>query len=153
MGKSKHTARKKSEMKMLKKIVIGVFVYWITFVITMTVIFCIKGAVPDTLIQFGLGGGAFELFMTALIEVVKSQVDTKEDIDNESEYIRDSDSDSETDSSGSGDISDTADIEEPQGQEESGCGTESGVRSSADSVERRRTRKKTVRRKTRNSDS
>jgi len=55
--------------KKIDYMVYGVFIYWIAFVITMTVIFCIKGSVPDTLIQCGLGGGAFELFCAALVEI------------------------------------------------------------------------------------
>lgn len=55
--------------KKLDKFVMGVMVYWVVFVVTMTIIFCVKGAVPDTLIQYGLGGGAIELAATAVIEV------------------------------------------------------------------------------------
>ena len=47
----------------------GVFAYWIIFVATMTVIYCVKGSVPDTLIQYGLGGGAVELVVAGAIEI------------------------------------------------------------------------------------
>lgn len=60
-------------MKMMKKVVTGVFIYWIVFVATMTIIFCFKSAVPDTLIQYGLGGGAVELLATTLIEIFKKK--------------------------------------------------------------------------------
>ena len=53
------------EEKMLKKVVKGVLFYWIIFVS----ISWVKGSVPDTLIQIGLGGGAFELLCSTIIEV------------------------------------------------------------------------------------
>lgn len=62
-------------MRTLKKIVIGVFLYWLIFVTAMIVIFCIKNAVPDTLIQYALGGGAIELLATSLIEIFKHKFD------------------------------------------------------------------------------
>ena len=74
--------RKKKPKKPIDKIdrfVIAVMVYWTTFVVAMTVIFCFKGTVPDTLIQYGLGGGAIELVCTALIEIVKEREGKKKD--------------------------------------------------------------------------
>ena len=57
------------EEKMLKKVVKGVLFYWIIFVSISWVTFWVKGSVPDTLIQIGLGGGAFELLCSTIIEV------------------------------------------------------------------------------------
>ena len=57
------------EEKMLKKVVKGVLFYWIIFVSISWVTFWLKGSVPDTLIQIGLGGGAFELLCSTIIEV------------------------------------------------------------------------------------
>lgn len=37
----------------------------------MTVIFCVKGSVPDTLIQYTLGAGGVEAFLCAGITVSK----------------------------------------------------------------------------------
>lgn len=62
-------------MRMLKKIVIGILLYWLIFVTVMIVIFCIKSSVPDTLIQYALGGGAIELLATSLIEIFKHKYD------------------------------------------------------------------------------
>ncbi len=59
--------------KHLKKIVTGVLIYFISFVIVTYVTFYIKGSIPDTLVQFGLGGGAVELFSTALIQMWKKK--------------------------------------------------------------------------------
>ena len=57
----------------LKKIVTGVLIYFISFVIVTYITFYIKGSIPDTLVQFGLGGGAVELFSTALIQMWKKK--------------------------------------------------------------------------------
>lgn len=42
-----------------------------TFITAMSVIFCIKGAVPDTLIQCTLGAGGAEALLLAGIKVSK----------------------------------------------------------------------------------
>lgn len=59
--------------KHLKKIVTGVLIYFISFVIVTYITFYIKDSIPDTLVQFGLGGGAVELFSTALIQMWKKK--------------------------------------------------------------------------------
>lgn len=74
--------KRKNPKKPLDKIdrfVIGVMVYWVLFVTVMTVVFCFKGIVPDTLIQYALGGGAIELVCTALIEIMKDREGKKKD--------------------------------------------------------------------------
>lgn len=43
----------------------------VVFIITMIVIFCIKDAVPDTLIQYTLGAGGIEAFFLAAIKISK----------------------------------------------------------------------------------
>ena len=55
--------------------VMGVFL--LGFIAAMTVIFCVKDAVPDTLIQYTLGAGSVEALLLAGIKV--SKVITKED--------------------------------------------------------------------------
>ena len=55
--------------------VMGAFL--LAFIIAMTVIFCVKDAVPDTLIQYTLGAGGVEALLLAGIKV--SKVITKED--------------------------------------------------------------------------
>lgn len=72
--------------KHLKKIVTGVLIYFISFVIVTYITFYIKGSIPDTLVQFGLGGGAVELFSTALIQMWKKKYEkdnglTQDDIE------------------------------------------------------------------------
>ena len=49
--------------------VLGVFE--LVFIITMIVIFCVKGSVPDTLIQYTLGAGGIESVALSAIKVSK----------------------------------------------------------------------------------
>ena len=49
--------------------VMGVFL--LAFIAAMTVIFCVKGAVPDTLIQYTLGAGGVEALLLAGIKISK----------------------------------------------------------------------------------
>ena len=64
--------------KKIDKIVRGVLIYWVVFVIVAWVTFWIKDSVPDTLIQYGLGGGAVELLVTGVIEIMRDKMN-KED--------------------------------------------------------------------------
>lgn len=61
----------KKKPKKIDKIVRGVCIYWIVFVSVAWITFWIKDSVPDTLIQFGLGGGAVELLITGAIEIFR----------------------------------------------------------------------------------
>lgn len=45
--------------------------FLLVFIVAMTVIFCVKGSVPDTLIQYTLGAGGVEAFLCAGITVSK----------------------------------------------------------------------------------
>lgn len=68
--------KKKNKLNLF---VIGTMVYFVLFVIAMTVIFCIKGSVPDTLIQYGLGGGGIELACSTVIQFAKKKYEKEED--------------------------------------------------------------------------
>lgn len=57
--------------KKLDKILKGVCIYWCVFVAVAWVTFWFKDSVPDTLIQFGLGGGAVELIVSGFIEITR----------------------------------------------------------------------------------
>lgn len=50
-------------------IVLGLFL--LAFIVAMAVIFCVKGAVPDTLIQCTMGGGGLEALLLAGIKISK----------------------------------------------------------------------------------
>lgn len=64
--------------KKIDRIVRGVLIYWIVFVSVAWVTFWVKDSVPDTLIQYGLGGGAVELLVTGAIEIFRDKLN-KED--------------------------------------------------------------------------
>ena len=70
----------KRKSKKIDKIVKGVLIYWIVFVLIAWITFWIKDSVPDTLIQYGLGGGAVELLITGAIEIMRDKMN-KEDHD------------------------------------------------------------------------
>ena len=70
----------KKKSKKIDKIVKGVLIYWIVFVLIAWITFWIKDSVPDTLVQYGLGGGAVELLITGAIEIMRDKMN-KEDQD------------------------------------------------------------------------
>ena len=63
--------KKRTPKKKIDRIVKGVCIYWVLFVIVAWVTYWVKDSVPDTLIQYGLGGGAVELFITGAIEIFR----------------------------------------------------------------------------------
>lgn len=67
----------KPKPKKIDKIVKGVLIYWCAFVILAWVTFWVKDSVPDTLIQYGLGGGAVELLVTGLIEIFRDKMNRR----------------------------------------------------------------------------
>ena len=66
----KHNQVKKQPKK-IDKILKGVCIYWVTFVIVAWITYWVKDSVPDSLIQFGLGGGAVELLISGTIEIFR----------------------------------------------------------------------------------
>lgn len=60
--------------KKIDKIVRGVLIYWVAFVAVAWITFWIKDSVPDTLVQYGLGGGAVELLITGVIEIMRDKL-------------------------------------------------------------------------------
>lgn len=68
----------KKKPKKIDRIVRGVLIYWVVFVTVAWVTFWVKDSVPDTLIQYGLGGGAVELLVTGAIEIFRDKLN-KED--------------------------------------------------------------------------
>jgi hypothetical protein len=75
----KGTKNSKKNSKKIDKIVKGVLVYWIIFVVVAWVTFWVKDSVPDTLIQYGLGGGAVELLVTGAIEIMRDKLNRRND--------------------------------------------------------------------------
>ena len=74
--------RKQKSQKKIDKIVKGVLIYWVIFVCVAWITFWIKDSVPDTLIQYGLGGGAVELLVTGVIEIMRDKLNKVENHDN-----------------------------------------------------------------------
>jgi len=58
-------------MKTSNLILLALGLFSLGFIIAMTVIFCVKDAVPDTLIQYTLGSGGVEALLLAGIKISK----------------------------------------------------------------------------------
>lgn len=69
----------KKTKKKIDQIIKGVLIYWCIFVALGWITYWIMGSVPDTLIQYGLGGGAIELVVSAAIEISRDMIAKKED--------------------------------------------------------------------------
>lgn len=69
--------------KTLDKVLIVVFLTVIAFIVTMIVIFCIKDAVPDSLVTGVLGLAGGECGFSAVITAAKKIVKNKEEKEGE----------------------------------------------------------------------
>lgn len=58
-------------MKTSNRILLVMGLFALLFVVAMVAIFCVKGAVPDTLIQYTLGAGGVEALLLAGIKISK----------------------------------------------------------------------------------
>ena len=76
---SLHKSTQAPKRKKLDTIVRGVLFYWIIFVTIAWITFWVKDSVPDTLIQYGLGGGAVELIVSGVIEIARDRLTKKEE--------------------------------------------------------------------------
>ena len=74
---------KKITTRNLVLIVLGIFIA--SFIIAMTIIFCVKGSVPDALIQYTLGAGGVEALALAGITISKAIVGEKTNEEGEEE--------------------------------------------------------------------
>lgn len=66
-------------MKTSNLILLAMGLFAVAFIVAMTVIFCIKDSVPDTLIQYTLGAGGVEALLLAGIKISKVRAGGKED--------------------------------------------------------------------------
>lgn len=80
--RKKTTKTRKKRMKTRNKILIIVSIFLLVFIIAMTVIFCVKGSVPDTLIEKVLGVGGVVDVMTAVIAVADMVLERKKSVKN-----------------------------------------------------------------------
>ena len=69
--KGKHSEQK-AKMKALTVSLLAVGVFCMAFIVAMIVIYCIKGSVPDALIQYTLGAGGFEALFCTVIQCVNT---------------------------------------------------------------------------------
>lgn len=67
--KSEERRAERKEMKTSNIILLALGGFALAFITAMTIVFCVKGAVPDTLIQYTLGAGGLEAFLLAGIKV------------------------------------------------------------------------------------
>lgn len=58
-------------MKTSNRVLLAMGLFALAFIIAMTVVFCVKGSVPDTLIQYTLGAGGMEALLLAGIKISK----------------------------------------------------------------------------------
>ena len=65
----KRLNKKQRKTSTIVLVLLGVFA--LLFIIAMTIIFCVKGSVPDTLIQYTLGAGGAEAVALSAIKVSK----------------------------------------------------------------------------------
>ena len=72
MSGKRSRRRKTSDVVLLA---LGLFAFG--FIVAMTVIFCVKGSVPDTLIQYTLGAGGVEALLLAGIKISKVKAGDK----------------------------------------------------------------------------
>ena len=63
--------KRRKEAKTSNLILLAMGLFALTFIAAMTAIFCVKGAVPDTLIQYTLGAGGAEALLLAGIKISK----------------------------------------------------------------------------------
>jgi hypothetical protein len=67
-GKREENGKQRNGMDTIL-LAVGVFI--LAFIVCMIIIFCVKGAVPDTLIQYTLGAGGVEALAMAAIKISK----------------------------------------------------------------------------------
>lgn len=65
------SGRRRRRRKTSNAVLLALGLFAAAFIMTMTVIFCVKGAVPDTLIQYTLGAGGVEALLLAGIKISK----------------------------------------------------------------------------------
>lgn len=64
----------KPKPKKIDRIFKGLCIYWVSFVVVAWITYWVKDSVPDSLIQFGLGGGAVELLISGGIEIARDLI-------------------------------------------------------------------------------
>jgi len=76
-------------MKTSNLILLALGLFALGFIVAMTVIFCVKDAVPDMLIQYTLGAGGVEALLLAGIKISKVVSGQKDAGESEETYDED----------------------------------------------------------------
>lgn len=71
------SGKRSKKAKTSNVILLALGLFAAAFIVVMTVIFCVKGAVPDTLIQYTLGAGGVEALLLAGIKISKVRAGEK----------------------------------------------------------------------------
>lgn len=58
-------------------------IYWVLFVCVAWITYWVKDSVPDSLVQYGLGGGAVELLISGVIEIARDLINKEDKKDGE----------------------------------------------------------------------
>lgn len=69
--------KRRREGKTSNVILLAMGLFTAAFIVAMIVIFCVKDAVPDTLIQYTLGAGGVEALLLAGIKISKVRAGDK----------------------------------------------------------------------------
>lgn len=80
----------KKKRKTLDVVLLCLGIFTLSFVVTMIVIFCVIGSVPDTLIQMVLGAGGVETLATTAItvsKVLKDKNNMKTEVNENEDYL------------------------------------------------------------------
>lgn len=72
-------------MNTSNRVLMALGLFTLAFVAVMTAVFWVKGAVPDTLIQYTLGAGGAEALLLAGIKISKVVTERKEEEENRDE--------------------------------------------------------------------
>lgn len=75
----KRTQKRSEPRKTSNVVLMALGLFALAFITTMVVVFCVKGSVPDTLIQYTLGAGGVEAAALSAIKVVKVKCGAKEE--------------------------------------------------------------------------
>ena len=70
--------RKRKQKKTSNRVLVLLGLFLLGFIVTMIVTYWVKGAVPDTLIQYTLGAGGVEALLLAGIKISKVIAGDKE---------------------------------------------------------------------------
>jgi len=66
------SGKREKQRRTSNTVLLVLALFLLAFITAMTVIFCIKGSVPDTLIQYTLGAGGVEAVVLAGIKIAKT---------------------------------------------------------------------------------